>query len=194
MGETQERPEIKIGDRVLCLHSDLAGVVEDITREVATVNMRGRSIPRDLYLLSLYPYNFDLMRQVHDRIASEDPDRFNMYNWITALPRSLTDLTAGKVAAHCGTRACIAGWTVLVGAPDLKLELYGEHCLVLRNVSVPTQAAKLLGLDRAEVQALFYAEGWTGTEHDDAAGQRSHALYLLDRMVRERSTACLFED
>lgn len=72
--------------------------------------------------------------KVRDVIASLDPKRFEMDRWISKV-RSRARTIGGRLN-HCGTSACIAGWTLAVLSPNSRADGW----------DIPAEASHLLGL------------------------------------------------
>lgn len=90
--------------------------------------------------------NIDLMKQVAaDIVIAAVPDLgFNMCSWVDEADALNPDMSGH----HCGTVACIAGWTIasVKGLPVLQAMYSGL---------VEAEAADLLDLDEDEADILF---------------------------------------
>ena len=95
--------------------------------------------------------NTELLQRVREKIATA--------------PESYDQEVYGRpeVSAPCGTAACIAGWTVILAGevPMKRVRLanaqYHKDDREIFNL-VPNTAARLLGLDIDEQEAMFTAE------------------------------------
>ncbi len=113
--------------------------------------------------------NKELLERVAQHIEAE-PRRLQMSSWVEASPKS-----------PCGTTACIAGWAVLLTAPDFDAALdvartptlddegaddsWAHEARVLRTVGREDEdfdqaGRELLGIDRQQADRLFYMIGW----------------------------------
>lgn len=94
--------------------------------------------------------NIELMTKVRDHVVAH-PEQHNQGMW------------AEKT--ECGTTACAAGWTLLLGNPEVAREYAAEEVFTFAGVvrrflgfaSVVSAAGSLLGIDRNQAHKLFYA-------------------------------------
>jgi hypothetical protein len=103
------------------------------------------------------PLNFKLIRKVIKRIETK-PETYAQQVWgqrADAFNKDAKEYLGGRVRPipSCGTVACLAGETVICGAPTLKLGL-----LRVKRRGVLGRAQKLLGLTYAETH-LFDGDG-----------------------------------
>lgn len=100
--------------------------------------------------------NVERITTLRDHIAALPPEKFNLGSWFSS-PVKLP--TAG--AFHkCGTSACIAGWALVLFAPDEPLYM----------VDVPNDAAEILGLTNEQANDLFTPERADYAGEDDRPG------------------------
>lgn len=96
--------------------------------------------------------NKEAMYKVADTIEKHSAVALNMYDWIAQRPVYPDE-------HHCGTAACIAGFTLLALDPKRFMEAQSNVNMLGQTVEdVMTPAGALLGLDPFEAGDLFVPE------------------------------------
>lgn len=109
--------------------------------------------------------NMELLKKVRDHIVAH-PEEHNQGTW------------GEKVG--CGTVACAAGWTVLLGDERVRkvfelnkdLDDLNEACALVTDQSVDERATELLGMGSWITYILFYG-----------SFTRSGALAVIDKLI-----------
>lgn len=91
--------------------------------------------------------NIELMTKVRDHVVAH-PEQHDQSMW--------------AVKTECGTTACAAGWTLLLGNPEVAREYADEEVFTFAGVvrrlygrSVVGAAVDLLGIDMSQADMLF---------------------------------------
>lgn len=103
--------------------------------------------------------NVELLERVKAHIL-EEPNRLIMGTVIATDKRDFKDALDGynhetgivEVTPPCGTAACIAGWTCILGHPEIK------PSEIQYNFGIATEATRLL--DIPNIGALYYTNNW----------------------------------
>ena len=126
--------------------------------------------------------NIELIKQVRDAIKNED-NLFDMECWGVDLSPSggWFRVDAGDVPTLCGTPACLAGWGVMLGSPQI------GRLPSMADVRRPARAVPDLASDLMDVPFhLFHTMLWPtwarGLARDE--GERAAAVALLDDIIR----------
>jgi hypothetical protein len=97
--------------------------------------------------------NTELLLKVKEHFL-QHPEQLSMCTWVKD--------------AECGTVACLAGWTCLLGVPGIRFVRDGHAVLPSgEEVSIPHFAGTLLGIEEGRLGRLFLLTGWPYEEYED---------------------------
>lgn len=113
--------------------------------------------------------NKELLERVKQHIL-EEPKRLKMGSW----GRRVNPLNSDYPA--CGTVGCIGGWSIFLAEPKWLTANAGEliqYC----EVELPSDARRLLELERDQAARLFCTDEWPEGFHE----QYNDAVTYVDR-------------
>jgi hypothetical protein len=130
------------------------------------------------------PLNVKLLRKVKEHILAE-PNRLQMGEWIERSEPGgfVYDYDAEVTVPACGTTACIAGWTCLLGK-GMEFDARGPF-------RISAEANKLLGVTEEDTSDLFYVDQWPREigerfeESRDVHERASLAARRIDQFIAE---------
>lgn len=111
--------------------------------------------------------NRENIKKVRDVIAKLPGKRFSMKTYISIDGNDAPGETPGAAIAECGTAACIAGWAVVLLAPDCP------------RIDIDDVAAGVLGLSHSDANELFTPRGYSAP----GLYTRPHAVRVLDHLL-----------
>ena len=106
--------------------------------------------------------NVELAEKVIAQILTE-PERLDMTEWVGRYDPEWGDVgradgTLARLQADCGTRACIAGWVLMLAKPYARL--HGDLIEIMGlTYSTESVAAQALGLGLPVASYLFHQVG-----------------------------------
>lgn len=138
--------------------------------------------------MKLPKLNVRLLRRIQKHLRA-DPRRYNQRIWAKDI--RFYRRYAPLEVPECGTRACIAGWAVLLSTKSKKewWKWVEKSCRMVinpegnREFAIALKARKLLGLSEDEAFFLFGANNQT-----DTAGPRGveEGCDKIDKIIEDR--------